>query len=40
MSREVGEALRRMVAERAYGVCEYCLGMKRTCIMAVKWTTF
>ena len=25
MSREVGEALRRLVAERAWHVCEYCL---------------
>ena len=25
MSREVGEALRRTVTERAYHVCEYCL---------------
>lgn len=25
MSTEVSEALRRFVAERAYGVCEYCL---------------
>ena len=25
MSREVGEALRRVVVERAYHVCEYCL---------------
>ena len=25
MSREVGETLRRFVAERAYHVCEYCL---------------
>lgn len=25
MSREVGESLRRLVAERAWHVCEYCL---------------
>lgn len=25
MSRDIGEALRRLVAERAYRVCEYCL---------------
>ena len=25
MSREVGDALRRLVAERAWHVCEYCL---------------
>jgi hypothetical protein len=28
MSSEVSEALRRMVAERAYHVCEYCLVHK------------
>jgi hypothetical protein len=25
MSRELGDALRRLVAERAWHVCEYCL---------------